>query len=117
MLSCPCCGVQGMDDEFMEEIDHLRHISQIPFIVTSGYRCPDYNNRIAKSGKSGPHTTGKAIDISLYGNKAWIVLSNALEMGFSGVGVYQSGDFKGRFLHLDQVENSGKIKRPNLWSG
>jgi hypothetical protein len=42
------------------------------------------------------------------------VLRAALNAGFTGIGVKQKG--KGRFIHLDDIEDSGDRPRPWVWS-
>lgn len=104
-------GEQFMDGTFLVNLDALRHRCGFPFIISSGYRTPEYNNEISTTGFTGPHTTGKAADIVVSRNQARIVLRNALEMGcFAGMGVAQKGE--GRFIHLDSIE---RIEN-SLWS-
>lgn len=100
-----------MDYLFLRGLDDLRGKCGFPFIITSGYRTPEYNSKISTTGRTGPHTTGKAADIATRGNDARIVLANALEMGcFTGIGLNQKGD--GRFIHLDTIERN----EPLIWT-
>ena len=104
-------GEQFMDGTFLINLDSLRDRCGFPFIVSSGYRSPEYNNDISSTGFTGPHTTGKAADIAVSRNQARILLRNALEMDcFTGIGVAQKGD--GRFIHLDCVDR----EQLALWS-
>jgi len=103
-LSCTgedCCGGQSsMDGEFMRYIVALRRELGFPFTVTSAYRCPLHNSRVSKTGKTGTHTKGKAMDIAVsYGQAALLLESAILSGNFKGIGLKQSG--KGRFIHLD----------------
>tara|TARA_R100000773_G_C4219398_1_gene117991 strand:- start:1606 stop:1917 length:312 start_codon:yes stop_codon:yes gene_type:complete len=90
-----------------------------PLRVTSAYRSPSHTieaEKIKKSGKGGAHTTGRAIDIACDREKAYNILGVAMELGFTGIGVKQSGD--GRFLHLDIIdaEDDFHVPRPTIWS-
>lgn len=103
-------GEQFMDGTFLVNLDALRHRCGFPFVVSSGYRTPEYNNEISTTGFTGPHTTGKACDVLVSRSNAYEVLRNAFAMGcFNGIGVNQKGD--ARFIHLDSIEG-----RNRLWS-
>jgi len=111
-MRCKCgCNSVMMNPAFMYKLDDMRRQAGFPFIVTSGYRCPAYNDRISSTGRDGPHTTGKAVDIAVQGNEAHTVLKLAMEHGMKGIGVSQKGD--SRFLHLDLLTEP---PRPNVWS-
>ena len=112
-MACKCCGVYKMDDGFMKQLDYLRQECGFPFKVTSAYRCPKHNQATSNTGPTGPHTTGKAVDISVRGEQAMILIQKAVEAGFTGIGVSQKGT--GRFIHLDTL-TSPAYPRPNLWS-
>ena len=98
----------------MDMMDELRETFGGPLIVSSAYRCPEYNNKISSTGTKGPHTTGKAIDIAINGEDAYKLVKAAVSMGFSGIGIKQKGSFEGRFIHLDMLP-LGTI-RPRIWS-
>lgn len=108
-------GLEGsgslfMDKDFLTNLDALRHKCGFPFIITSAYRSPEYNARVSSTGATGPHTTGKAVDIAVSRGNAFIVLREALNMScFTGIGINQKGD--GRFIHLDAIDGSNR-----LWS-
>jgi len=124
MLACPCCNFQGMDETFMKNIDRLRDDCGFPFIVTSGYRCPRHNSRVSSTGGNGPHTTGKAIDLRVSGEKAHKLLSVVFSPQyfgypsgkpiFTGIGIQQKGPDSTRFIHLDSCQNP--YPRPWVWS-
>ena len=82
-----------------------------PFIVSSGYRCPEHPIEAAKD-RAGSHTTGCAIDLSVRGKKALKVLEVAIKHGIKRIGVNQKG--KGRFIHLDMAEDD--YPSPAIWS-
>jgi len=113
-LACKCgCGMLPQQD-FMDKIEKLRLSLGFALPVTSAARCPEHNAKVSGTGRTGPHTTGRAIDIGVLGNKAHWLLTAALIMGFSGIGVAQKGS--GRFIHLDDLPNSPTSPRPFVWS-
>ena len=113
-LKCPCCGLMRMDDNFMRRLVLFRHYLNFPFIVTSGYRCPKHNNQVSDTGLYGPHTKGRAIDIHVYGDKAWKFLQ-AQMFGFTGIGFKQTGFYSTRIIHLDDLETDEIRQRPWVW--
>lgn len=115
-LECPCCGQVRMDNEFMGKVVRLRKASRIPMPVTSGYRCPQYNATISDTGLDGPHTTGRAIDINLYGEILWRFMNYLNHAGITGIGLHQTGPYHGRFIHIDDLENKADRRRPWLWT-
>lgn len=113
-LECHCgCGVAGMDPEFMQKLVLMRRDLGFAFKLSSAYRCPDYNERISHTGRTGPHTTGRAVDIVLAGAEAFKVVSNSVQYGFTGIGIKQHGSHAQRFIHLDDL--TGDL-RPWVWS-
>lgn len=107
----PGSGKEFMDYVFLSNLDTLRGKCEFPFIVSSGYRSPEYNNKVSSTGFTGPHTTGKAADILVSRSKARILLREALNMlCFEGIGVSQKGEH--RYIHLDMVQREENA----LWS-
>ena len=104
-LRCKCpCGQMLMKDDFMEKVIELREQAGFPFVVASAYRCPEHNDKVSKTGLDGPHTTGRAIDIRVNGQKAHKFLSLAYKSdNFLGVGVSQKGRRDMRFIHIDDL--------------
>ena len=97
----------------MWRLQELRDSYGKPMRITSGYRCPNHPIEAAKS-KPGAHASGRAVDVAVSHNEAYILLRLAVRMGFSGIGVQQKGD--GRFLHLDDLETKDGFMRPTVWS-
>ena len=113
-LACRCgCGMLPAPD-FIEKIEALRLLAGFPLIVTSAARCAAHNRAVSETGDSGPHTTGRAIDISVQGAQAYRLAQLALAVGITGIGVKQMG--AGRYLHLDDLQDSATSPRPRLWS-
>lgn len=111
-FKCSHCGENQTEDAFIGSLDMLRERVGFPLIVTSGYRCPEYNKKVSSTGLNGPHTTGRAVDLAVSHDKAYFVLQQAFVMGFTGVGV--KGHGASRFIHLDMITDPEK--RPRVWS-
>lgn len=119
-FACRCgeCDSDGaeMDLGFLWKLDQLRTRLKQPLIITSGYRCPAYNDRISTTGIAGPHTTGKASDIGISGKQAHRLLQLAVLGGwFSGIGIHQRGPHEERFIHLDTLTLPAH-PRPRVWT-
>lgn len=113
-FACHHCGANLIDDDFVTDLDDLRHHLGFALPISSGYRCPEYNARVSSTGRTGPHTTGRAADIEISRERAYLVLQTALMMKFSGIGVNQKG--AARFIHLDNLPNAPGQPRPTIWS-
>lgn len=112
-LACSCCGVNGMNSEFMDKLESLRVMLDEPIILSSAYRCPNHNNEVSSTGFNGPHTTGLAVDIKCKGMQAHRILGLAMMLGFYGIGISQKGNHESRFIHVDLMRGA---MRPWLWS-
>ena len=113
-LRCRCgCGRCGMDQAFLVRLEQLRWAFGKPMRLSSAYRCPDHNERISKTGRTGPHTTGRAVDVLVSGEDAYRLVRLALEHGFTGIGIAQRGPHERRFIHLDDLDGP---TRPWVWS-
>lgn len=98
-FDCKCpndCGYVGhkMDSEFLAKLERIRVLVDFPMIVTSGARCPSWNNKVGGSPKSR-HKKFDAADISCIDSvKRRMLIFAAIEEGLS-VGV------NSKFIHLD----------------
>lgn len=121
-FACAHCGRAEMDDDFLWRLQDLRDSYGKPMIISSGYRCPQHPIEAKKANGGGTHTTGRAADIKVARGQAYSLLRLAIRMGFTGIGINQTGDPKTRFIHLDDIgsketfEGGKKFARPNLWS-
>ena len=61
-FDCPDCGENRMDFDFLEMLITARSYADIPFVITSGYRCEKHNKKVGGS-KTSSHLIGKAADI------------------------------------------------------
>ncbi|MDC0529213.1 D-Ala-D-Ala carboxypeptidase family metallohydrolase [Gammaproteobacteria bacterium] len=116
-LACKCgecSGENQMSPAFMERLDELRSEYGKPIILSSAYRCPAHNKKVSSTGENGPHTTGKAVDIKVSGQDAHRVTRIAFRLGFTGIGIKQSGRWQSRFIHVDTLSMGDT--RPRVWS-
>lgn len=114
-LACHCgCGLLPPQD-FQDKVERLRVAYGKPLYVTSAARCPDYNDKVSHTGRTGPHTK-RAIDIEIVGTDAFELIRLATKMGFTGIGVSQKGPWSSRFLHLDDLPKEEGQPRPWVWS-
>ena len=110
-LICQCgCETCEMQPHFLEALDQLREDWGKPIVLSSAYRCPDYNDKISSSGRDGSHVLGVAADIRIDRKNAYELLKLAIPR-FNGIGINQKGT--GRFIHLDL--KTGNL-RPTIWS-
>ncbi|MBU8921769.1 MAG: hypothetical protein KOO63_08115 [Bacteroidales bacterium] len=101
-FNCSETGENEMKHAFMGALDGLRGICGFPFVITSGYRSPSHSIEAAKQ-KPGTHAQGIAADIQITNStQRFSIVSNALELGFSGIGIAKD------FIHLD-MRNSGSV--------
>lgn len=100
---------------FIRKLENLREAYGKPMIVTSYYRSPAYNAAIsATKSMTGPHTTGRAVDIRIARGEAYALTKLAMNMGFTGIGWSQKG--AGRYIHIDDLSNGPGQPRPTVWS-
>lgn len=101
--------------KFMEQLHYMRAEAGFPFIISSGFRCPEYNSLVSDSGLNGPHTKGAA-DIKVYGERALKVIELGMKYGMTGIGVGQKGPYITRFIHVDNMKADALHPRPWIWS-
>jgi len=115
-ISCTHCEQTVLDPTAMDKLQRLRHDIG-PISLTSAYRCPDHPVEQAKTKGPGSHSLGKAFDVPCRGELAFDILKAALSIGFTGIGIAQTGDHN-RFLHLDCIDHLDQFHapRPAIWS-
>jgi uncharacterized protein YcbK (DUF882 family) len=108
-----------MDEGFMDRIVILRQRAGFSWPVTSGYRCPGHDAKVGGSERrgAGPHTMGRALDVAVHGERAFILLGIVIVGGMTGIGARQRGEVAGRYLHIDNLkaEEFGGA-RPIVWT-
>lgn len=90
--------------DLLDKLQQLRDLAGKPVVVTSGYRNAAYNLRVGGSPTSR-HLRGEAADIRVAGLRPEQVAQLAEEVGFGGIGVYDT------FTHVDVREH------PMRWRG
>ena len=117
-MACRHCGACQMDHHFMRRLDLLREAFGAPLRVASGYRCQEHNDAVSASGRlqDPPHVAGLAADIAIAGEQARRLVGLAIDRGFAGIGIDQTGERTTRFIHLDMAPSSYWRPRPWIWS-
>jgi zinc D-Ala-D-Ala carboxypeptidase len=103
-----------MNPAFLCKVDKLRGNCGFAFVISSGYRSPEYNMQVSETGGEGPHTTGRAVDILCNAQQCFIIVREAIKLGFNGIGISQKGTK--RFVHLDDLTAADGYPRPVIWS-
>ena len=102
-FKCSHSGLNYMDEDFLKRLDRLRAMCGFSFVITSGYRSPEHPAEASKS-QPGTHSQGIAADIAVAsGDQRFQIVSNAIDMGFKGIGVAKS------FIHVDDREGPAVI--------
>ena len=102
-FNCQETGNNEMCEKFLNRLDDLRHKTGFPFVITSGYRDPAHSIEAAKTSP-GRHAEGIAADIKYNSSfQSYMIVKNALEMGFSGVGIAKT------FIHVDTRKDVPKM--------
>lgn len=95
-FACRHCGENHVDEASVDKLDLMREEAGFPFHINSGYRCPDHNEAVSKTGRFGPHTTGKAFDIAAMDSWTRLrIMELALAQGARRVGLAKG------FVHVD----------------
>lgn len=104
-FACPCCGLVGMDDDFMEKLEEARVRSKIGYHINSGRRCHNHNEAVGGSPTSS-HMKGNAADISARTDYIrYRILEGLLRAGFTRIGIAKT------FIHVDddETKNAGRV--------
>ena len=93
-MRCPCCGKMLMDLAFMRQLNMARWIAGIPFIVNSGYRCPEHNRQVGSTSEN--HPKGMAADIRCTdAGQRFRLVGGVIGAGMQGIGIYKT------YVHCD----------------
>jgi len=107
---CPCCNQTIPESKAIWRFaEHIRELIGKPIIISSGFRCEEYNKRMHISSPKSKHLTGDALDIAtgnLSPSDKYELLSEAIKWELR-IGVYS------RHIHVDYSPNQEKI----LWVG
>jgi len=91
---------QLMDKGFLYMLNNARHIANIPFEITSGYRIEADIERLEKEGykvsRNSSHLKGLAADIACTDSVTrYIIIDALLKAGFNRIGIAKT------FIHVD----------------
>jgi len=99
MVACPCgCGMTITDDELWSKLEKARELAGVPFTITSGARCPWYNDEKKGFSKTSSHREGLAVDIATPTSEVrYRIVKALMDAGFVRLGY--NGPKK--FVHVD----------------
>ena len=112
-LKCKATGEEGIDPDFLELLNKIRHECGFSFPLSSAYRSPQHPIE-ARKNTLGSHTHGKAVDVICSGAKALEVIRVAQKHGVKRIGIQQKG--QSRFIHLDVCTVEDGFSSPAMWS-
>ena len=95
-FTCPCCKRVMLHPKLLAKLVELRNTLEKPVYITSGYRCPRYNQKIGGVVNSY-HCIGLAADIRVKDINLIELLEICENIDFNGIGFYEQKNF----LHLD----------------
>jgi len=112
-FACNCCGKNKINRTFVRILSAAREHSKnedgsdIPFIITSGYRCENHPESIAYTkknpNKTSEHTKGLAADILVKNSRERaVILAALMEAGFTRFGIGHN------FIHTDLADEDEK---------
>lgn len=101
-FACKCgCGKSTVDVLFLVQLEKARDMADVPFVITSGVRCPKHNT--AEGSTSTNHTSGKAADIKAVDNYTrGRILFGLYRTGFTRVGISK----KDGYIHVDSMDEA-----------
>ena len=92
---CPCCGSGGLAPDFRDKLNKARQIADVPFILTSAFRCAARNAEVG-GAETSSHLAGLAVDIKCSDSRSrWILIDALKQAGFNRIGVGKT------FIHVD----------------
>ena len=97
-FACKHCGECHMDATFLAMLDNARDFAGVPFVVNSGYRCPEHNKAVGSLAPN--HPAGRAADIACFdGPTRMRIIQGMIRAGFRRIGVQKS------FVHCDSMDD------------
>ena len=95
---------QLMDKGFLEMLDEARGLANLPFVINSGFRTPEHNEKVDGKENSS-HLRGYAADIICTDSRSRFIIIDALiQAGFTRIGVAKT------FIHVDNdPEKDGNV--------
>lgn len=100
---CNCCKVGKVDSKIIDILERLfdyLHCSKI--IITSGYRCSNYEKIVGNKSGKGYHTTGQAVDINCWKNDKERFSSKEIALALEDLGWNKGiGIISDTAVHID----------------
>lgn len=90
-----CCSQTRIDEKLAEYLQTIREHFGKPVYISSGYRCPVHNARVANASRTSKHLEGMAADIAIDGVDPLEIAQYAERIGVLGIGHYDD------FVHID----------------
>jgi zinc D-Ala-D-Ala carboxypeptidase len=110
-MTCSCgCGRMELQDPFMQKIVIAREETGFSWELVSGFRCPPYNNQVSKTGFTGPHTTGRALDVRADSRKRYCIMEALQKLGFTRFGIAKT------FIHVDDLTAKEGFAEEVIWT-
>ncbi len=111
-LACRCCGElpESLDEQLLDRLEMLRLAMNAPLRVTSGHRCRTRNLQVG--GKAYSQHKSLAVDVSLAKHDHLKMYTNAILLGFRGIGLDES------FIHLDmrnKIDGYQPSRKLTVW--
>ena len=112
-FKCPCCGLVNIDERFLSKLQEAREIAGIPFNISSGCRCQEYNKKVGGKENSA-HVASKdlvsyAVDIRITNDRERFLIDDALHaVRFHRFGIYPT------WIHVD---SSPSADNQVMWVG
>lgn len=96
-FSCNCgCGTNNISSQLLDRLEIARRDAGVPFVITSGSRCPEHNAEVSTVGNTSPHLGGWAADIHAPDSRSrFAILQSLLSTGFTRIGIGK------QFIHCD----------------
>lgn len=93
--------VGGLNEGFVYQLDQARHIAQIPFVITSGFRTPSSNQSVSGIPESA-HLAGFAADLRVENShEVWTIVMALREAAITRIGIYVDAENKPTHIHCD----------------
>lgn len=103
-MACQGTGSLKINVRFMNKLQRVRNDYNLPIEIISGYRSPEHNASVSKKkSQTGPHTHGRAVDISVQARERDVplLLDLAWKHGMTRCGLQLTSK---RFrMHLDDM--------------
>lgn len=94
--------VEGLNEDFVTQLDMLRAKVGFPIVITSGFRTPEKNKSLPNAVSDSAHLKGVAVDVrSLNSHEVWLIVYAAKTVGINRVGIYVDKDFNPVHIHMD----------------